>query len=57
MEWVEKKRQKEKEKWQRWFAWHPVVIETFNDESRKLVWLETVLKKGKSVCYPYEGER
>jgi hypothetical protein len=41
----EKEIAKKKPEWQRWFAWHPVTIETQNN-LKTTVWLEYVERKG-----------
>ena len=51
MEWLSPSRCVEKSNWHFWFAWHPVVVKVYPDETEKRVWLKKVLRKG----YPYQG--
>jgi len=31
--------------WHTWFAWLPVVVHTYEDGSKKMIWLSRVLRK------------
>jgi hypothetical protein len=44
-----KYRIKRKENWHKWFAWHPVCIETHPDGSKTKIWWQWVLRKGKYI--------
>jgi hypothetical protein len=37
------------ERWSRWFAWHPVTVGVWWDESRRVVWLELIERYRGSV--------
>ena len=50
MQWRTKKREnKHPERWHRWFAWYPVKVKFIlytDDVEERMVWLETVMRKG-----------
>ena len=46
MRWIRFNSKVEKQRWHRWFAWHPVVIGKYPDGTKKLVWRETIERCG-----------
>jgi len=40
----------EKERWHKWFAWHPVTVSKTKDRDSKKIWLEYVYRCGDYWC-------
>ena len=49
MEWI--KVHKDKTCWHFWFAWHPVVVQEYPDDSERKRWLVWVVRKGREYRY------
>jgi len=47
-----KSRKTSKENWHTWFAWYPVKVLNYDSEELEWVWLEKVLRIGRSYVSP-----
>ena len=46
MMWLKPSKCVEKSNWHFWFAWYPITVKFFPDETCEKIWLKIVLRKG-----------
>lgn len=49
MWWIKPNKIEEKERWHKWFAWHPVEVYTYPDGAKKIIWLQYVWRCGEAI--------